>query len=214
MDCCSHAKGLNQLFDERTAREDAEHYWRHGIDRHARRLADALLARGIAGASVLEVGGGIGGLHAELLRNGAARAIDVDIAAAYIAAAQGVAERLGLRERIEYHQADFASMADSLPAADVVVMHRVVCCYPDMPQLIGAAAQHAERLLALSFPRAAWYSQLARQAMNGMMRLQRSGYRFYVHSPAAISAVAASHGLRPARLIRSWPWDIALFERA
>ena len=36
--------------------------------------------------------------------------------------------------------------------ADVVVLHRVVCCYPDYQRLLGAAASHAGRLLVFSHP--------------------------------------------------------------
>ncbi|MFL5806711.1 MAG: class I SAM-dependent methyltransferase [Roseiflexaceae bacterium] len=213
MDCCAHLKGLNDVFDKRRAHEELRSYLRRGLDRHARRIVEALAARGLAGASVLEVGGGIGGLHVELLRRGAASAVDVDVAAAYIAVAQSLAERLGLRERVEYRQADFASAAAELPPADIVVMHRVVCCYPDMPTLIAAAVRHAGRLLALSFPHAAWYMRLGGRLINASLWLQRSDYRFYIHDPAAIRRVAAAAGLRPAQEIASWPWRIALFER-
>jgi magnesium-protoporphyrin O-methyltransferase len=213
MDCCSHARGLNQLFDERTARDEVRRYWKRGIDRHARKIVAVLVARGVDGASLLEVGGGIGGLHAELLQRGAARATDVDISSAYVAAAQAVAERLGLRERIEYRQADFAREADQLAAADIVIMHRVVCCYPDMPGLVTAAAQHANSLLALSYPHDAWYIRLGQRVANAGMWLQRSGYRFYVHEPAAIRRVAGAAGFTPVLQIASWPWRIAVFER-
>ncbi|HET9222111.1 MAG TPA: class I SAM-dependent methyltransferase [Roseiflexaceae bacterium] len=214
MDCCSIFRTINSIFDERTARAEVKRYWRKGLDRHARRFVAALLGQGVAGASLLEVGAGIGGLHAQLLKQGAARATDVDISAAYLAAAQSVAERLGIRERVEYRQADFASAADELPAADVVIMHRVVCCYPNMPTLVAAAARHADRLLALSYPRADWYLRLGRHVINAAMWLQRSGFRFYVHEPAAIRAAAAAEGLMLARQVDSWPWRVALFERA
>src|SRR6185295_19367198 len=156
MDCCSHTRGLNSIFDERRARDEADRYWKRGIDRHARAIAGALLTRGVSGASLLEVGGGIGGLHAELLKHGASQATNVDISSAYLAAAQSVAARLGIRERVDYRLADFAREAEAVPAADVVIMHRVVCCYPDMPGLVTAAARRARRMLALSFPRSAW----------------------------------------------------------
>jgi magnesium-protoporphyrin O-methyltransferase len=214
MDCCSTIRSLNSVFDERTARAEARRYWKKGLDRHARRVVSALVARGVAGATLLEVGGGIGGLHAELLKQGAARATDVDISAAYLAAAQSVAERLGIRERVEYRQADFAGAADDLPAADVVIMHRVVCCYPDMPSLVGAAARHAGRLLALSYPHYAWYTRLGRRLINATMWLQRSGFRFYVHNPAAIRMAAGAAGLALVRQVDSWPWQVVLFERA
>jgi magnesium-protoporphyrin O-methyltransferase len=214
MDCCSIIGSLNSIFDERTARAEIKRYWKKGLDRHARRIVAALTARGVAGASLLEVGAGIGGLHAELLKQGAARATDVDISAAYLAAAQSVADRLGIRERVEYRQADFAGAADELPVVDVVIMHRVVCCYPDMPALVAAAARHADRLLALSYPRADWYLRLGRRVINAAMWLQRSGFRFYVHDPAAIRAAAAVEGLALVRQVDSWPWQVALFERA
>ena len=214
MNCCSTIHGLNRIFDERTARAEARRYWKKGLDRHARRIVAALLARGVAGATLLEVGGGIGGLHAELLKQGAARAIDVDISAAYLAAAQTIAERLGIRERVEYRQADFAGAAGDVPNADVVIMHRVICCYPDMPTLVGAAAQHAGRLLALSYPADAWYMRLGRRVLNAAMWLQRSGFRFYVHDPAAIRGAATDAGMVLVRHVDSWPWQIALFERA
>ena len=213
MDCCSTIRGLNRVFDERTARAEVRRYWKKGLDRHARRFVAALVARGVAGASLLEVGAGIGGLHAELLKSGAARATDVDVSAAYLAAARSVAERLGLGERVEYRQADFAGAADDLPVADVVIMHRVVCCYPDMPTLVGAAARHAERLLALSYPRDAWYMRLSQRVLNGLLWIQRSEFRFYVHDAAAIRAAASAAGLALVRQIDSWPWQVALFER-
>jgi magnesium-protoporphyrin O-methyltransferase len=213
MDCCSTARGLNAIFDERTARAEVKRYWRKGIDKHARRIVAALSARGVAGATLLEVGGGIGGLHAELLKLGAAHATDVDISAAYLAAAQSVAARLGLREQVDYRQADFASAADDVPGADVVIMHRVVCCYPDMPALVSAAAQHAGRLLALSYPHDAWYMRLAQRVLNAIQWLQRSDFRFYVHDAAAIRAAAAAAGHVLVGQVDSWPWRIALFQR-
>lgn len=214
MDCCTHNRGLNNLFDERTARAEVRDYWAKGIDKHARRVVEAVSARGVEGASVLEVGGGIGGLHLELLKRGASRAADMDVSSAYVAAAQSVSDRLGLRDRVDYRVGDFAREAESVSGADVVVLHRVVCCYPDMPTLVTAAAQHARRLLALSFPTGAWYMRLAQHAMNFGLWLTRSGFRFYVHPPQAILDTAAAAGLRLVQQKASWPWQVVVLERA
>jgi len=213
MDCCTHNRGLNNLFGEQNARAEVADYWKKGIDKHARRVVEAVSARGVEGASLLEVGGGIGGLHLELLKRGAARATDVDVSSAYVAAAQSVAEKVGVRDRVDYRVGDFAREAESVPEADVVVLHRVVCCYPDMPQLVTAAAQHARRLLALSFPTGAWYMRLAQHFMNFGMWITRSGFRFYVHPPQAILDTAAAAGLRPVQQKSSWPWQVVVLER-
>jgi hypothetical protein len=36
--------------------------------------------------------------------------------------------------------------------ADLVILHRVVCCYPDYERLLTAAADHARRALVFSYP--------------------------------------------------------------
>jgi magnesium-protoporphyrin O-methyltransferase len=137
MDCCKHNQNLNGVFNEQMARGDVEGYWKKGIDKHARVIVEAVRLHGVEGASVLEVGGGVGGLHLELLKQGAARATDVDVSSAYVAAAQSVAEKLGVRERVDYRVADFAHEAGSVPGADVVVLHRVGSCYTVIPTLIA-----------------------------------------------------------------------------
>ena len=83
-----------------------------------------------------------------------------------------------------------------------------------MPRLVTAAARHARRLMALSFPTGAWYMRAGEKVMNFVMWLTRSGFRFYVHPPQAILATAASAGLRPIQQKSSWPWQIVVFERA
>jgi len=214
MDCCGHIQGLNNIFDENNARGEVKTYWKNGIDKHARAIVEAVSARGVDGASLLEVGSGLGGLHIELLKRGAARATDVDISSAYLSAAQRIAEKLELRDKVTYLLADFAREAENVPAAEVVILHRVVCCYPNMPQLVTVAAGHARRLLALSFPRRAWYTRLFEKLINFGMWLTRSGFRFYLHSPEAILATAAQAGLVPVQQKSSWPWQIVVFERA
>lgn len=82
-----------------------------------------------------------------------------------------------------------------------------------MPRLVSAAAQHARRVLALSFPRDAWYTRLAIEAQAKWMQLQGSHFRNYVHSPEAIRQVAAGAGLSPAQQSFSGTWQIMIFER-
>lgn len=214
MDCCGrHNAGLNALFDEPTARDETQAYLKDGLAKPARRLAELVAARGVENASLLEVGGGVGGLHLELLKRGAASAYDVDVSASYVSAAQKLAERLGLRERVNHQVGDFAQVAASVPTADVVLLHRVVCCYPDMPQLLSHAAQHANRLLAFSFPWDRWPTRVVRSLFNASLWLTRSGYRFYVHPAEAMRRVVNEAGFTLVSRGSVFPWQIVVFER-
>ena len=81
-------------------------------------LARAVQAVGIDGASILEIGCGVGGLHQWLLQHGAARAAGVDLSAEMLAEARALAAARGLSERTEYHQGDFIEMAARIDKAD------------------------------------------------------------------------------------------------
>ena len=175
---------------------------------------DELAARGAEGATVLEVGGGVGAIDLELLKRGAERATIVELSHGYDDEALALAREAGVEERIERRHGDFVENERELGAADFVVMHRVVCCYPDPELLVGAAAGHARRLLALSFPRDTWWLRLGFRLANVWFRLS-GGIEGFVHAPALVVSVAERAGMTTRLHERSGRiWRVALFERA
>jgi magnesium-protoporphyrin O-methyltransferase len=210
--CCERG-GYDAVFGAKRARANAKRYRRKGLDATARRMVDYLRGRGLAGRTLLEVGGGVGAIQIELLRAGADRAVNAELSAGYEDVARELLEEAGLAGRVERRLLDFAREAHALEPADVVVMHRVVCCYPDMDALVAAAAQRARRSLAMSFPRDAWYLRLGIRAENLWQRLRRRSFRAYLHPPRAILAAAEAHGLQPAFGYRDWVWQSVVLER-
>jgi hypothetical protein len=199
-----------ELFTEKVARRDAARYRRRGLGRVSRRLLTHAIGKG---DEVLEIGGGVGALQIELLRAGVTRAVNVELSPAYEGEAETLLRDAGLQGRAERHILDFAREGSRIPNADVVLLNRVVCCYPDMPQLVGSAAEHARRVLALSYPPDLWLFHLAARVINLWCRLTRREFRFFVHAPAEIFGVAAAHGLRPVARERTAMWELASFER-
>ena len=210
MSCCAPPPGV-EIFDEKVARRDARRYRRKGLARPARRLVEMVAG---TGADVLEIGGGVGDVAIELLKRGARRATNIELSPAYEPFAAELLRETGLADRVERRRGDIVEDPTAIEAADVVVMHRVVCCYPDMPGLVGAAAEKARRLLALSYPRDAWWMRLGVRAENLWWRLAGHDFRSYVHRPREIAAVARSRGLRPVREHRGFFWELVAFERA
>ena len=90
-------------------------------------------------------------------------------------------------------QLDLAATPDAVEAHDIVVLHRVVCCYPDVQRLLTAAADHATRLLVFSHPPANILSRAVFAAENLLFRVRRTPFRTYVHDPDAMRT-AAEHG--------------------
>jgi len=211
---CCDARGCDEFFSERVAKRDAQNYRSRGLSKTARQLVDLAVRDGVDGMTVLEVGGGVGAIQLELLKRGAARTTNVELSPAYEPYAEQIAGAAGLAERSDRRILDFAVAGNTIDAADVVVLHRVICCYPDLDRLLGEAADHAGARLLLTFPRRAFWTRTAFAGVNLVQRIRRKTFRVYVHSPDAITSIAADRGLQPMGHQRGFVWELHGFARA
>jgi hypothetical protein len=211
---CCPPKGYTSVFSKRAARRDARRYREGGLDNIGEEMVAFLRERGVEGATVLEVGGGVGALQLELLKAGAARATNLELSPEYEDSAAELAREAGVSERVERRLGDLVADPGLAGEADAVLMHRVVCCYPDYDALVGAASERSQRFLVMSFPRSRLLIRLGMGAVNVGARLLRWEYRTWVHPPVAIVAAAERRGLTLVRESRGRIWQFAAFERA
>ncbi|CAN5642200.1 hypothetical protein BH23GEM6_BH23GEM6_19200 [soil metagenome] len=213
MTCCSHCADAETLFSRRAARRDLRRYRRRGPNPSTRRLLELIRREEFQPGLMLDIGGGVGAIQHELLRDGMQKAIQVDASIPYLQASREEAARQGHDDRIEYHHGDIVDISGELPLADVVILDRVVCCYPDMPRLVESSASRARHLYALTYPRARLATRAFMAAGNLYLRLRRSAFRTYVHSPAAIRSEIESQGLRRVGEGRTLIWQVELYRR-
>jgi hypothetical protein len=212
-DCCT-PKGYRQMFSERSARAQAGRYRRKGLDASARRIVELVKKEGVEGLTLLEVGGGIGAIQLELLKAGLARAVSVELTPTYEESAAELIREAGLEDRVERRVMDFAKAGAEIEAADIVVMNRVICCYPDLPRLAGAGADHARRLLVMSFPKERSWTRAIVWMSNVGMAIMRREFRIFLHPMAQILAIGDRHGLRLSVNQPGVFWQIAALRRA
>jgi magnesium-protoporphyrin O-methyltransferase len=210
--CCAR-HGQEELFGERFARRTAKRYRRKGADAMARALARRASARGLEGATVLEIGGGIGQVLLELLKTGAREGEVVELVPVYASEAAALAAEAGVGERASFRTADLVADPAAGRPADVVVLNKVVCCTPDGIELASLAASLARRTLVLSFPRGVWWTRAAFGTMNAVLGLRRRRFRGFVHSPEELRAAVERHGLELASTRDGPLFRIAAFER-
>jgi hypothetical protein len=210
--CCAR-HGQEELFGEKTAAHDAEKYRRKGPDPMARSLARRAAARGVEGATVLEIGGGVGQVALELLKAGAASAEVVELLPAYEPFVRSLASEAGVAERMAFRTADLVADPTAAAPVDLVVMNKVVCCTPDGVALAGIAASLARRALVLSFPRQVWWTRAGLATVNGYLRLRRRRFRVFLHPQAALEGAVAAHGLARVSERNSPLFRVAAFER-
>ena len=212
MSCCQ-CRGIEQEFDPKYAHKELEQYRRRGMRKTTRWLVDTLRGEDIDGMTLLDIGGGVGAIQLELLKSGARFATAVDASSAYLQTARQEAARQGLSERTTYLHGDFVEVADDVDPADIVTLDRVVCCYHDMPGLIGASTARARRFFALVYPKDTWWTQIGGAAINLWLQLRRSEMRVFIHSAEEIDALVRRRGFTH-HTRRTTPfWRIDVYRR-
>jgi hypothetical protein len=206
---------LPNTFSDREAADDLKRYLHKGPDETTRALIDAVVREGVEGLSLLDIGGGIGAIQLELLAAGAIRADAVDASEAYVVTARDEAARRGYGDRISARVGDFVTLAPVVDPADVVTLDRVVCCYPDVDALLGAAAGKAARVVGLVYPRDTWWNRFAGRVINAWSWLTRDATRWYLHPTARVDEVMRRAGFAARRPVkRSFIWQVVLYRRA
>jgi magnesium-protoporphyrin O-methyltransferase len=162
---------------------------------------------------VLEIGGGIGDIQIELLKRGAERTVNLELSPAYDEEAEALLRESGLEGRADRLLRDIATEGDTVEPVDVVVLHRVVCCYPDYERLLSAAASHARRLVVFSHPPRNALSRVVLAAQNLVLRLMRREFRTFAHPPGAMLRVLEERGLRLVFAHRGTVWHVEGLER-
>ena len=182
-------------------------------------LLEAITQAGVADRTVLDVGCGIGDLAIEVVARGAASGTGFDLSAKAIDEARKLALARGVGDRMRFEVGDGAKL--DLPAADIVVINRVVCCYPDTDNLLERTLGAAGSVFAMTAPVSDGSTGLFNRAVNRFrnawyrMRPKKfAGFRTFVHDLGAIDERVRSAGFR--RIVherRRVVWDLAVYAR-
>lgn len=209
--CCR--PDYDALFDARAARRELCSYQRDGIASTSRRLVEALQAAGVSGASVLDIGSGVGAVGLELLDAGAASLVAVDASGPYVHVARAEIERRGVAERATVLHGDFVELVGDVQAADVVTLHRVICCYDDWQALVDRSLDRARRLYGLVYPVDRWWTRLVIGAGRLIGRLRGQVLPFHVHPERAVDARIRAAGWTPIVHERGLTWQTVVYQR-
>ena len=210
---CQHCLGIEKQFDQAWAAGDLRRYRRRGPMRTTQMLIDALKAEGVEGQTLLDIGGGIGALQHELLKEGMQGATGVEASTAYLAATNEEAERQGHADRIHNHHGDFVALAAEVEPAAVVTLDRVICCYPDMEALVGRSTERAQRLYGVVYPRRTFWTRIGFTFINLTNRLRRTPFRIFLHPPDAVDALIRANGLSQRFYGKTLLWQVMVYGR-
>ena len=208
--CCEEDLALIG-YDGGSAAADLTNLRKNGPRRETQELIDVIVRHGVRGATVLDIGAGVGAVHLSLLAAGAALAVDVDASREYQAAAREEAARRGVAAQVEYRFGDVVELAPELPTADIVTLDSVICCYPYLDRLLDAAVLSRPRLVGIAYPRDAWFMIAFMRLYNAVMAVRRSLARYFIYRHEEVRRRLASHGYDQVHDGGSRVWRVAVF---
>ncbi|HEY7452242.1 MAG TPA: methyltransferase domain-containing protein [Candidatus Limnocylindria bacterium] len=174
-----------------------------------------LREEGLAGSTIMDIGCGTGELLVRALEAGATRGSGADLSSAAIAMASDLAHETGNEGRLDLWVGDAA--VEPLDAHDVVVLDKVICCYPDAGALIARSTDAARHLYAFAVPESTGFWGLiarARWFVFGLMELiQGSHIPRFVHDRREVQAKVEAAGFRPLHTGRQFVWFVAVYGR-
>ena len=182
-------------------------------------LLDAITETGVADRTILDVGCGIGDLATEVVARGAVSGVGFDLSAKAIDEARKLAIARGVGDRMRFEVGDGAKL--DLPAADIVVINRVVCCYPDTENLLERTLGAARSVFAITAPVSdgptGWFNRFWNKVLNVGYRLRPKkyvGFRTFIHDLDRIDETIRAAGFRRVRHEhRRVVWDLAVYAR-
>lgn len=213
MNCCSPIHTDTGRLFSRFAGIHRLRFHMFGFERTQRQLIEGIERAGINGAELLEVGCGLGYLHHALLRSGAARAVGVDLSEGMLAMARDEALTSGLEAVTDYRHGDFVRIADQVPDADVTILDKVVCCYPDWEELVGRSLEKTRRVYALTYPRDRAITRFGVRLMRWGLNVASCCYQPYLHDPRKIETHILRQGFRPCYRAQTTGWLTQVYAR-
>lgn len=210
--CCPHSKSGGRIFSF-FARSYRRRFTKKGFEPSQMQLMAGLDQAGYNNASLLEVGSGVGYLHQILLEQGAASAIGIDLAPDMLKEAENWAREKGLADRTEYIQGDFIELLDQVKPAEVTILDKVVCCYPDAELLVKSSLAKTTRVYALTYPRNRWFIRVAVDISAIFLRLVGSDFRPYVHDPDNIESWILEAGFKKAYQAQTFIWLTQIYTK-
>lgn len=192
--CCPHSQSAGKFFSF-FARRYRKRFQKKGFEPSQKQLMEGIRQAGFQDASILEIGSGVGHLHQTLLEQGARKATGVDLAPNMIKEARQWAADRNLADRVSYIIDDFVTMDENLTqVADITVLDKVICCYPDANALVHKSLAKTRRVYAVTYPRKRLITRIGEKLAFAVMWLIRSSFRSYVHDPDMIEAWITEQG--------------------
>mgnify|MGYP006287203011 CR=1 FL=1 len=208
-----HCCGADKLFDIKEAQRKRRQYAARGPRGVTRRLINKLKPLMAPDCSLLDIGGGIGAIGLELGKAGLGSYTAVDASSGYQQMARDLFSERSPSLKTQFILGDYVEEQTARASYDMVALDKVICCYPQMEDLLRKAAGSTNAVLALSYPPSGWFSRLLQKAANLFLWLRQNPFRTYIHPEKKVHQILKDEGLEPRFKGWAFPWRLEIWQR-
>ena len=213
MECCQ-CEGIETRFNQEYVVKKLQRYREKGPKESTRILIEVLEETLDNDMTLLDIGSGIGDIQHALLGKGVKESFNCEASSAFIDACKQEAERQGNANRITHIKGDFVDIVDSIPAADIVTLDRVICCYHDMPDLVTKSLKKARKLYGIVIPIDKWWVKLGISIYyNLRFLIQRNPFRVFIHPTEDVETLIIDNGFRNIFSQVKGTWQISVYKK-
>ena len=212
MNCCTTQQGTNKFFS-RFSKRYGKQFRKKGLLKEQRLLIEGIAQASVTGKSILDIGCGVGSLHFELLKKGASKSMGVDMAEGMLDQAKTFSRDLGLEEKTEYRIGDFALLNGSVPAADITMLDKVVCCYQNVDLLVERSTEKTNEAYGLTFPHDIFPIRAFFKIQIFVGKLLRWSFHPWWHDWNQMCRRIESRGFRESYRNNTFVWTIRVYRR-
>lgn len=212
MDCCNQL--YSKKFDEKRARDEIRDYRTGNIKKNSRPLLNILSNLNLHGLTLLDIGGGIGVLSFELLKQGVSHSTHIELSESYCKAFQDESVKRNVSQKVSSVQGDFTNLHDKVGPADLVCLDKVICCYSNFTDLVIRSSKNARRFYAYVIPRDVWWVKIVEKISGCLKTVIRDPFRTYIHPQKEIEELVLDNGFTKLFEVQNREWLTVVFERA
>ena len=212
MGCCQ-CQGIENMFDKKAAKRALKQYLKKGPSKTTSMLLDAIHKKGVQDLDFLDIGGGIGAIHYDLIKAGASKGTSIEASSAYLDLDRGEEFHNVIAKKVNFEIGDFTTMASDVKSFDIVTLDKVICCYDDMSELVRLSSKLSRKIYAVIYPRDIWWTKLAFLIMNFYPRIKGSSFRVFIHPTKKVEEIIFGNGLKRNYYATTIFWQVAIFTK-
>jgi len=210
--CCTPI--YDTEFDLKLARRELKQYYRSGAKKSSQPMITKLRSLDLQNKTLLDIGGGVGSIIFELLKEGLQKTTYVDISYGYSQTFREEVEQQKIKNQIEIFQGDFLDLHTEISPAHLVTMDKVICCYEDYQELVKYSLNKSQRWYAFIIPRDTWWVK----AVHGLelmgRKLIRNSFRTWIHPVNEIREMIVNQGFQEIFKVHRREWLVLIYERS